>query len=87
MDQVRSSDRAFKLRGARPHEHNRRTVEAILWRLDNGAKWRSIRAELGNWRHAYPRFLRWAQHGVWDRIVLGPRPGGLCLASQIDFLM
>ena len=37
---------AIKLRGARPRKDDRRTIEAILWRLDNGAKWRSIPAEL-----------------------------------------
>src|SRR3712207_8914807 len=30
-----------------PHRDLRRTVEAILWRHRNGAKWRSIPAELG----------------------------------------
>jgi hypothetical protein len=31
-----------KLRGARPRKEERRTIEAIIWRPDNGAKWRSI---------------------------------------------
>jgi transposase len=60
---------AVKLRGARPRKDDRRTIEAIIWRLDNGAKWRSIPAELGNWHHAYLRFRRWAMRGVWDRIM------------------
>ena len=46
-----------------------RTIEAIIWRLDNGAKWRSIPAELGDWHHAYLRFRRWAIRGVWDKIM------------------
>ena len=49
---------AVKLRGARPRKEDRRTIEAIIWRLDNGAKWRSIPAELGDWHHAYLRFRR-----------------------------
>ena len=60
---------AVKLRGARPRKEDRRTIEAIIWRLDNGAKWRSIPAELGNWHHAYLRFRRWTVAGVWDRIM------------------
>jgi transposase len=55
--------------GARPRKEDRRTIEAIIWRLDNGAKWLSIPAELGNWHHAYLRFRRWAVGGVWDRIM------------------
>ena len=48
---------------------DRRTIEAIIWRLDNGAKWRSIPAELCDWHHAYLRFRRWAVRGVWDQIM------------------
>src|ERR1700722_8545393 len=47
---------AAEIRGARPRREDRRTIEAIIWRLDNGAKWRSIPAELGDWHHAYLRF-------------------------------
>jgi transposase len=32
---------------ARPIQDLRRTIEAIVWRHGNGAKWRSIPAELG----------------------------------------
>ena len=60
---------AVNLRGARPRKEERRTIEAIIWRLDNGAKWRSIPAELGDWHHAYLRFRRWTLGGVWDKIM------------------
>jgi transposase len=60
---------AANIRGARPRREDRRTIEAIIWRLDNGAKWRSIPAELGDWHHAYLRFRRWAVRGVWDQIM------------------
>jgi transposase len=60
---------AAEIRGARPRREDRRTIEAIIWRLDNGAKWRSIPAELGDWHHAYLRFRRWAVRGVWDKIM------------------
>ena len=57
------------IRGARPRVEDRRTIEATVWRLDNGAKRRSIPAEFGDWHHAYLRFRRWAMRGVWDRIM------------------
>jgi transposase len=47
----------------------RRTVEAIVWRCQNGAKWRAIPAELGPWWKAAQIFIRWARLGVWDRLL------------------
>src|SRR5688500_7351551 len=32
-----------------PPSDLRRTVEAIIWRCTNGARWRAIPAELGSW--------------------------------------
>jgi transposase len=32
-----------------PPQHLRRTVRAILWRHDNGAKWRDLPEEEGPW--------------------------------------
>src|SRR4051794_19654289 len=45
---------AANIRGARPRREDRRTIEAIIWRLDNGAKWRSIPAELGGLASCLP---------------------------------
>ena len=47
----------------------RRTMAAILWRHDNGAKWRSIPAELGPWWRAAQIFIRWSKLGVWERLL------------------
>ena len=52
-----------------PPSHLRRTVEAILWRCTNGAKWRSIPAELGPWWMSAQTFIRWARLGVWERLL------------------
>jgi transposase len=46
----------------------RRTVEAIVWRMQNGAKWRAIPAELGPWWMAAQTFLRWSKLGLWERL-------------------
>ena len=51
-----------------PHDL-RRTIEAILWRHQNGAKWRSVPAELGPWWMAAQTFIRWARLGVWERLL------------------
>jgi len=52
-----------------PPSDLRRTAEAIIWRCTNGAKWRSIPAELRPWWKAAQIFIRWARLGVWDRLL------------------
>ena len=52
-----------------PPRHLRRTISAIIWRHDNGAKWRALPAELGPWWMAAQTFIRWARLGVWERLL------------------
>ena len=56
-------------KGKTPPHDLRRTVEAILWRHENGAKWRAVPAELGPWWRAAQTFIRWARLGVWERLL------------------
>lgn len=52
-----------------PPQHLRRTVSAIVWRHDNGAKWRGLPEELGPWWMAAQTFIRWSRLGVWERLL------------------
>ena len=56
-------------KGKTPPRDLRRTLSAILWRHQNGAKWRSIPDELGPWWRAAQVFIRWARAGVWERLL------------------
>src|SRR5438270_3849363 len=56
-------------RGKTPPKELRRTISAILWRHQNGAKWRSVPGELGPWWKAAQTFIRWARLGVWERLL------------------
>ncbi len=56
-------------RGKTPPKNLRRTISAILWRHQNGAKWRGIPAELGPWWLAAQLFIRWSRRGVWERLL------------------
>src|SRR5690349_20062845 len=58
---------ACRPRGKTPPRDLRRTIEAIIWRHVNGAKWRAIPAELGPWWRAAQLFIRWAELGAWQR--------------------
>src|SRR6201993_3780900 len=51
------------------HRNLRRTIEAIIWRHENGAKWRSIPPHLGPWWMAAQTFICWSHHGVWERLL------------------
>ena len=56
-------------RGKTPHEDLRRTLEAIIWRHRNGATWRAVPAELGEWYNAAQSFICWGKQGVWERLL------------------
>ena len=57
----------------------RRTISAIVWRHQNGAKWRALPAELGPWSRAAQTFIRWARLGVWERLLLLAQERGVQL--------
>ena len=60
-----------------PRRHLRRTMAAIIWRHENGAKWRTIPAELGPWWMAAQTFIRWARLGVWERLLEAAKARGV----------
>jgi transposase len=49
---------ACRPKGKTAPQDLRRTVSAILWRPQNGAKWRSVPSELGPWSRAAQTFMR-----------------------------
>ena len=60
---------AVRPRGKTPPKDLRRTIAAIFWRHQNGAKWRAIPRELGPWWLAAQLFIRWAKQGAWERLL------------------
>jgi transposase len=56
-------------KGKTPPQDLRRTLDAILWRHENGTKWRAVPSELGPWWRAAQTFIRWARLGVWERLL------------------
>jgi transposase len=47
---------------------NFQLLNAILYVVENGVKWRKLPKEYGNWHTIYVRFNRLAKSGVLDRI-------------------
>ena len=60
----------------RPLPDERRTVEAVVWRQRNGAKWRAVPPELGPWWKAAQLHIRWSRTGVWGRASAFLRDAG-----------
>jgi transposase len=52
----------------RPSIEDRRTIEGIVSRHQNGAEWRAVPAEYGPWHRCAQRFIRWGKIGVWERL-------------------
>ena len=61
--------KACRPKGKTATQDLRRTMSAILWRHQNGAKGRSVPAELDPWSRAAQTFIRWARLGVWERLL------------------
>jgi transposase len=70
---------ACRPKGKTPPQDLRRTLSAIVWRHQNGAKWRAIPADLGPWSRAAQTFIRWARLGVWERLLLLAQTRGVQL--------
>ena len=43
-------------------------LNAILYVLEHGCKWRGVPSNFGNWHSIYTRMSRWSKNGVLDRI-------------------
>jgi transposase len=56
------------VRGRRWADH-RRTLEAIAWKYRTSSPWRDLPDELGSFRTAHKRLIRWAVDGTWEKIL------------------
>ena len=69
MGAAGAAGRGVPPEGQTPPQDLRRTLSAILWRHENGAKWRAVPEALGPWWRAAQTFIRWARLGVWERLL------------------
>jgi transposase len=66
-----------------PVERGNVTVEvamflnAMLYVMENGCKWRRLPERFGNWHTIYTRMNRWSKSGVWDRVFARLQEEGL----------
>lgn len=60
----------------RPFVDERMTIEAVVWRLRNGARWRAVPIEFGPWYRAAQLHYRWSKMGIWSRLFAHLRDRG-----------
>jgi transposase len=56
-------------RGGQWKDH-RLMIDAILWALSDGGRWRNIPCAFGPWQSVYDRFRNWTRKGLWNKILL-----------------
>ncbi len=55
--------------GDRQRKHSARTiVDACLYIVDNGTKWRNVPNDFPPWQTVYHYFREWSLSGLWERI-------------------
>jgi transposase len=61
------------LPGRGPKADNRLFVNAVLYVARTGIPWRDLPDRFGKWNSAWRRFRRWAEAGVWGRVLAAVR--------------
>jgi transposase len=54
----------------RPWTDHRLAVEGVAWKYRTGAPWRDVPERFGKWNSIYKRFMRWAEDGTWERLLV-----------------
>ncbi len=56
--------------GGRPEKHARRAmIDAILYVVDNGCKWRNLPRDFPKWKTVHAMFARWKKDGAWADVA------------------
>ena len=53
----------------RPPLNPRMVLNAILWILKSGGRWRDLPARYGNWNSIYHKFRQWCSLGLFERLM------------------
>ena len=56
---------------------NLKLINAILYLVENGCKWRALPEKFGSWHTIYVRLNRWSKNGVLERVFEGLQVEGV----------
>ena len=60
--------KAFFPQGPNSGHHKRSLVNAVLYLLDNGIKWRSMPNDYPPWSTVHTFYFRARRDGIWDKV-------------------
>ena len=60
---------------------NRTLLNALIYRCENGCKWRALPERFGHWHTVYMRLDRWSRSGVLERVYAALVAEGLANAE------
>lgn len=57
-------------RGRKPSISDRHALEAVLYILREGCRWRALPDFFGNWMMVFMRYKRWVERGVLWKVLM-----------------
>ena len=62
-------------------------LNAVLYTVENGSKWRALPKEYGKWHTVYVRFNRWSKNGTLLAVFEGLQQEGIIeIETRIRFM-
>ena len=78
-------NRHFPIQRGNVKTDNLDFVNALLYLVENGCKWRALPKQYGNWATIYKKFNRWAKNGVIQKIFSALQAEAI-LAIRVEVL-
>lgn len=84
-EQYEKISKYFPVQRGNVKTDNLTVLNALLYVLENGCKWRALPERFGNWGTIYKRLNRWCRAGVLKRIFEGLLKEKICHV-EIEFV-
>lgn len=82
--QYKTIEHLFPVHRRIPEIKNLEVLNAAIYVLENGCKWRALPEKYGNWHTIYVRINRWAKSGVLQKIFFALQETGIiCIDAKI----
>ena len=76
-EQYKKIEKCFPVPRKKPVLKNIEVINAMLYVMENGCKWRTLPSEFGNWHTIYVRINRWAKNGTLQKVFLFMQKEGI----------